>query len=217
MGAVYWQLNDCWPAASWSSIDYFGRWKALHYFAKRFFAPVLASACEDGTRVSLHVSNESTTDIAGIMYWRILSNDSSILSEGKESAEVGKLSSLEIISLDFSRLLDTENKKRTSYLEFKFCIDDNTVSRGTVLFVPEKHYGFTDPEIALTLLEKDGNYMLRLRSRSFARFVEVSVADHDIVFSDNYFDMSADEEKEIFFDRCTDPLISVRSLFDSFN
>ena len=48
MGAIYWQLNDCWPVASWSSIDYFGRWKALHYEAKRFFAPVLLSCCEEG-------------------------------------------------------------------------------------------------------------------------------------------------------------------------
>ena len=48
MGAVYWQLNDCWPVASWSSIDYFGRWKALHYYARRFFAPVMISCEEEG-------------------------------------------------------------------------------------------------------------------------------------------------------------------------
>lgn len=48
MGAIVWQLNDCWPVASWSSIDYSGRWKALHYFEKRFFAPVLLSCCEEG-------------------------------------------------------------------------------------------------------------------------------------------------------------------------
>jgi beta-galactosidase/beta-glucuronidase len=42
-GTVYWQTNDCWPVASWSSLDYFGRWKALHYAARRFYAPVLLS------------------------------------------------------------------------------------------------------------------------------------------------------------------------------
>ena len=47
-GLLYWQLNDCWPVASWSSIDYFGRWKALHYYAKRFFAPLLLSCKEEG-------------------------------------------------------------------------------------------------------------------------------------------------------------------------
>ena len=47
MGAVYWQVNDCWPVISWSSIDYHGRWKALHYYARRFFAPVLLSCQEE--------------------------------------------------------------------------------------------------------------------------------------------------------------------------
>jgi beta-mannosidase len=42
MGSLYWQINDCWPVASWSSIDYFGRWKALHYTARRIFAPVIS-------------------------------------------------------------------------------------------------------------------------------------------------------------------------------
>ncbi|GMA51183.1 beta-mannosidase [Alicyclobacillus contaminans] len=65
MGALYWQLNDCWPVASWSSIDAFGRWKALHYFARRFFAPVLASACENGPRVDLYVTNDTRRRVVG--------------------------------------------------------------------------------------------------------------------------------------------------------
>ena len=53
MGTLYWQINDCWPVASWSSVDSLGRWKALHYMARRFFAPLLISGLEDwdtGTR-----------------------------------------------------------------------------------------------------------------------------------------------------------------------
>jgi beta-mannosidase len=65
MGAIYWQLNDCWPAASWASIDSFGRWKALHYTAKRFYSPVLASACEEGACVSLHVTNDTLYRVDG--------------------------------------------------------------------------------------------------------------------------------------------------------
>ena len=78
MGAIYWQLNDCWPVASWSSIDYFGRWKALHYTAKRFFAPVLASACEEGTKVSLHVSNESSDQFEGVLSWTLRDSGSGV-------------------------------------------------------------------------------------------------------------------------------------------
>ena len=46
-GSLYWQLDDCWPVASWSSIDYYGRWKALQYSARQFFAPVLVSPVEE--------------------------------------------------------------------------------------------------------------------------------------------------------------------------
>lgn len=87
MGAVYWQLNDCWPVASWASIDYTGRWKALHYYAKRFFAPVLLSCCEEGMlsqepninaepydmekSIRLSVANETRQDRAFVVKWAL--------------------------------------------------------------------------------------------------------------------------------------------------
>src|SRR4029079_14506853 len=57
-GTLYWQLNDCWPVASWSSVDYFGRWKALHYAARRFYAPLLLSIEAQPTAQGLYVSTE---------------------------------------------------------------------------------------------------------------------------------------------------------------
>ena len=73
MGTLYWQLNDCWPVASWSSIDWHGRWKALHHLARRFFAPVLVSGVEDpaaGT-VEVHVTNDRREDAAGDVAWEL--------------------------------------------------------------------------------------------------------------------------------------------------
>src|SRR5690606_22223379 len=91
MGAIYWQLNDCWPVASWSSIDYFGRWKALHYFAKRFFAPVLLSAKEEGTEVELHLSNEKMEPVSGTIAWKLRDNASRVIKEGSLQVEVPAL------------------------------------------------------------------------------------------------------------------------------
>ena len=87
MGTVIWQLNDCWPVASWSSIDYYGRWKALHYYAKRFFAPVLLSCEEEGIltqdtnpnaepyevikSVRFNVSNETMRDRTVTVEWEL--------------------------------------------------------------------------------------------------------------------------------------------------
>ena len=67
MGAIYWQLNDCWPVASWASIDYFGRWKALHYYARRFFAPRMVTAKAEGTELRLWVHNDSRAVLKGLV------------------------------------------------------------------------------------------------------------------------------------------------------
>jgi beta-mannosidase len=79
MGTLYWQLNDCWPVASWSSIDYFGRWKALHYFAKRFYSPVLLSVREEATRAEIHVTNDLTKPVQARVGWSLERLDGEVL------------------------------------------------------------------------------------------------------------------------------------------
>ncbi len=82
MGSLYWQLNDCWPVASWSSIDYFGRWKALHYYAKKFYDPILLSLEEGEADVSIYVTNDKLEAISGRIEWKLRSNDSTIVEQG---------------------------------------------------------------------------------------------------------------------------------------
>jgi beta-mannosidase len=84
MGALYWQLNDCWPVASWASIDYEGRWKALHYMARRFYAPLLVSGVEkpeDGT-VDIHAGNDLLKPFTGKLAWRVTRVDGKVVRSG---------------------------------------------------------------------------------------------------------------------------------------
>ena len=117
MGAIYWQINDCWPAASWSSIDYYGRWKALHYFARRFFNPIMISCCEEGEMTQrpscveerkeivksahLCVTNETRRDICGTVKWELRDPSSAILMQGEKRAEIPALSSVWLDNLIF--------------------------------------------------------------------------------------------------------------------
>ena len=105
MGAIYWQLNDCWPVASWASIDYYGRWKALHYAARRFFAPVMISAQEEGEMtqrasvndffretdmaqsVTLSVANETRRPVSGAVLWALRDADGQILDVYKRQVQ----------------------------------------------------------------------------------------------------------------------------------
>lgn len=226
MGAIYWQLNDCWPGASWSSIDYFGRWKVLQYAARRFYEPVHASACEDGTMVSLHVTNETEKVLDGTMSWKLMTADGITLQEGEKKVLVEDFSSIECVNLDFSNVLDTDEKKRSSYLAFCFSCGDLVKSEGTVLFVKPKHFIFTDPALKIKTEEQKDRFILHITADSFAKFVGLDLTDADAVFSNNYFDMNAGETKrvEIMKDDLSCPLslaglkdqLTIRSLYDSY-
>ncbi len=194
MGALYWQLNDCWPVASWSSIDYYGRWKALHYAAKHFFAPILVSALDEGTQVALHVSNESKEAVQGELSWRLLTPTSEVLLQGAKIVEIAAFSTAELEQLDFAQVLDTKAKKREAYLEYSF-VTGETKSEGTVLFVKPKHFSFADPKLEVNIREEADQFIVIVNSRAFARFVELDFKELDAVFSDNYFDVAAGVER----------------------
>ncbi|MFA9381057.1 MAG: glycoside hydrolase family 2 protein, partial [Acetanaerobacterium sp.] len=199
MGAIYWQLNDIWPVASWASIDYYGRWKALHYYAKRFFAPVMLSCEETGettSRVSvvtepspietsarLSVANETRQAVAGVVRWALRDNTGCVLQSGETMTAVPALSSVWLDNLDFPNTDFLIN-----YLSFELVVDGDRVSGGTTLFTAPKHYRFLDPQLSYEL---DGS-TIRITAEAFAKSVEISSPDCDLVLSDNYFDVNAE-------------------------
>ena len=220
MGAVIWQLNDCWPVASWASIDYFGRWKALHYYAKRFFAPVLISCHEEGilsqnTNVNaepfalkksarLNVSNETRSPFAGTVRWSLRRPDASVIREGSESVSVSALDTLWLDELDFS-----EEDTYGTYFAYELLdAGGRTVGEGSVLFCPPKHFRFADPELSV---RREGDELV-VTARAYARSVEI-LAGADTVLEDNYFDMNAGERR-VKIVRGEPGELSVRSVYD---
>jgi beta-mannosidase len=201
MGSIYWQLNDCWPVASWSSIDYYGRWKALHYFTKRFYAPVLLSACEEGTSAELHVTNETMSAVQGTIVWRLRDRENRILKEGKVETVVEPLTAKLSIALDFSKELNSGQLIRQTYLEFALTVEGKEISGGTVLFTKAKHFDFLNPKISVDIKETETAFEIALQSQAYAKYVGLQLAEADGQFSDNYFDLSADNVKEVLLDK----------------
>ena len=198
MGSLYWQLNDCWPVASWSSIDYFGRWKALHYFAKRFYDPILLSIEEEGTDAAIYVTNDTLEDIKVTVEWKLRTNDSTILKEGNFVQNIASLTAknCEALSFDLSK-----EEMRETYLETTLYLDDQEYSSTTVLFTPPKHFKFLDPNLQVDVVEENDVFIITVSADHFAKYVELDLSNADCTFSHNYFDLSAGTPKKIIVDR----------------
>ena len=189
MGALYWQLNDCWPVASWASIDYFGRWKALQYYARRFYDEVLISPYAHDHQVDVYVVSDKLQPLAGTIHVRLLDFSGKILSEQNQSVEIPALSSVNYLTVDENALLAKADPRR-SFLVFDLGIGGKQVSRNLVFF---DHMHDLDLPVAPAIqsnLEKSANgYTVMLRTPALARNVYVSFGDLDVQLSDNYFDL----------------------------
>ncbi|MCI8442180.1 MAG: glycoside hydrolase family 2 protein [Provencibacterium sp.] len=220
MGAIYWQLNDIWPVASWASVDYYGRWKALHYYARRFFAPLMISCEETGettrrvsiilepssieTSVRLSVANETREDRDCTVCWALRSADGSVIKSGETPVHLPALTSVWLDRQVFEGV-----DFLSTYFSFSLTHRGECVSAGTVLFTAPKHFHFLDPQLSVS---REGD-TITVFAAAYAKSVEISSPDSDLILSDNYFDMNAG--------RCTvkilegDPKeLSVRSVYN---
>ncbi len=197
MGSVYWQLNDCWPVASWSSIDYYGRWKALHYFARKFYAPVLLSVLDEGKIMDFYITNETVNAVKGKVEWKLRNNASQVLLDGKTDFEAAPLSAASVCRTDLTGHIPSGAAERQLYLEYSLTIDGKDISCGTVLFTKAKYFEFLKPDISVAVKEEDDRFVLSLTSKAFAKYVELDMKECDGIFSDNYFDLSAGEARVI--------------------
>lgn len=202
MGAVVWQLNDIWPVASWASIDYFGRWKALHYAEKRAFAPVMIS-CEEVGELSerpfcvaqpapieksarLHVANETMERVDGTVRWSLRKADGGVILEGEREVSVEPLSGLWLEKMDFSDYNELE-----VYISYSFEQGGEVVSENTTLFTAPKHFRFHDPKLSW---RREGNALI-VSAEAYAKNVEIEGVDGDVKLSDNFFDMNPGEKR----------------------
>lgn len=224
MGSLYWQLNDCWPVASWSSIDSNGRWKALHYFAKKFYSPILLSVQDEEKSAKLFVTNDTVETVHARIEWKLRSDSKGIIKEGIVEKLVPGLSAALCESLSFEDVLSPALLKET-YLESVLYIDNQRYSSSTTLFIKPKHYQFQNPQLKLEVSETGDQFVIAIKAGGcLAKYVELDLQKADGKFSDNYFDLSSDELKEIIVlkEHLSEPItleqfkeqLSVRSIYD---
>jgi beta-mannosidase len=221
-GTLYWQLNDCWPVASWSSLDYFGRWKALHYASKRFYAPLLLSIEDQGMSMKVHLTSDLLEPWEGNVRWRLMRIDGEVLEKGEEDAALAPLTSRMVFEKTFDGLPLTE--QRETVFVTQLVKEGEVLATQLATFVPNKHLQLVNPQLKAYLRGgQQKECIIELESAYLARFVELSLDDADVVFSDNYFDVLPGEMVKI---SCKMPegwtiddlgrSLTVFSLYDSF-
>jgi beta-mannosidase len=189
MGALYWQLNDCWQVASWSSIDYFGHWKALHHMARDFFTPVLISGVEDwetGT-VDIHVTNDRQQAVSGEVVWSLYDVWGGCLAKGQIPASVPPQQNFFVEQLDMGDDLD-QHGPRALMVHLDFLEDGQSLSQNTLFFGRPKHLELQTPHIQVSVQEMvDHQFQVQLDSDLPALWVWLEIEDHSVRFSKNFF------------------------------
>lgn len=203
-GALYWQLDDCWPVSSWASIDYFGRWKALQYATRRFYAPLLLSAEVEEDAVSLAVTNDRATPWRGEVRWSLERIDGEVVAAGGGAVEAGGAATTAVAVVPIP---DSAIERRSLVLVSELMEGGKRRSPVVTTFAPDKHLALgrpnietaVQPAVEATVGGSGRRVTVGLRSDTLARWVEVSLDGTDTVFDDNYFDLPAGRGVDVGF------------------
>ncbi|MGB6265887.1 MAG: glycoside hydrolase family 2 protein [Candidatus Acidiferrales bacterium] len=200
MGSIFWQLNDCWPVVSWASVDYFGRWKALQYYAARFYNDILVSPHQENGSVAVYVVSDRMASATGNLRVRVMTFDGTVLDEKSQAVQIAPLSSAVALELPMEEFLHSSGFDPTkAFLDAELTVDGKVVSSNVLLFSAVKDLALPVPEIKSEIVQQGDSYRVRLTSNVFARDVYASVADADpdAKYSDNYFDLLPGQSAEI--------------------
>jgi len=220
MGTVVWQLNDIWPVASWAGIDYYGRWKALHYAEKRAFAPLMISCEEEGLltqsmnvnaepfdvekSIRLNVANETLDTHFVTVSWQLCTAKGEIKKQASESLSIEPLCSgwLDKVSFPDADLY-------SDYVSYALIENGRRISEGTVLFCQPKHFHFENPDLSFSV---EGDEIV-VTSRCYAKSVEIRNENDDLICDNNFFDLSKGTKRIKVISGDTNT-ISLRSVYD---
>ena len=192
MGCVYWQYNDCWPVASWSSVDYYGRWKALHYFARRFYAPLLVSGLEDAAKglVEVHVTSDLLEASRSTLAWEITNPAGETLSQGTEPLAVSPQASRRVKTLELGSLIEKHGADNL-LVWLKLAVKGKTVSDNLVTLGPPKTVALLNPELHAGIVQEGKGYRVNLTAKKPALWTWLETDGVDAKFSDNFVHVTA--------------------------
>lgn len=216
MGTLYWQLNDCWPVASWSSIDYFGRWKALHYQVKESFKDVVISIEEKDHVLHLYAISDVLETYKADMVLTLLNLDGQLITQQTHQVTIESSESKCVQSIDIAALLNGAIKNDV-ILKVALVVDKKVLDTKNHFFVPTKE--LTLQSATLSVRRDEDKQCFDISTTAFAKSIELKTEDEGY-FSKNYFDLLPGETVTVTFNRRGNqttkqlPEVTVKSMID---
>ena len=221
MGSIFWQLNDCWPVASWASIDYFGRWKALQYYARRFYSPLLVSPHLEGARLAVHVVSDQTQPLAADLRVRLMAFDGAALHDQTVAVEIPALSSRVYLEAEPGQWLPAGTDAAKVFVVADLSVGGRIVSRNILYLRPTLQIHLPAARVSAEVMLEGGAPHVRLTCATLARSVCLSFGALDVEASDDYFDLLPGEPVDICIKGAASledlrKNLTIRSLADAF-
>jgi len=196
MGTLYWQHNDCWPVASWSSRDYYGRWKAQHYFTRKAFENVLVSPIKEDDKLNVYIVSDNLSTERGKLEVRVMDLAGNVLFENNKNVTVSANASKIYFSQDINSVLAGKNENEV-VVHARFISNKGNATTANYFLTRYKDIDFPKANITKKVVAAAGGYDVTLTSNNFARGVFLSIEGIDNFFSDNYFDLLPNESRTI--------------------
>ncbi|HTR43059.1 MAG TPA: glycoside hydrolase family 2 protein [Pseudomonadales bacterium] len=225
MGCVFWQYNDIWPGMSWSSVDYFGRWKALHYMARKFYAPVLISALENipNGSADIFVTSDLAESIHAKLSWDVTDVNGKSLERDSMHLKIAPRKSEKIKTLNLQDLVQKHGDNGIlTWLKLE--AHGEVISENLVLLATPKNIKLSDPGFEVSVDESGDGFVVKIKTEKPALWTWLELAEADAKYSDNFVHVTKDMPRKIEV-KPASPLskedfsrqLRVRSLFDTYN
>ena len=227
-GVLFWQFNDCCRAVSWSCLDYAGGKKALYYYARRFYSPVIVAASADYQQhrpqkksiasITASVVNHSLSPLTGLLLCRIVDTNFKVIDEFKRPVSVGPGDVTKVL---LPQSFTLPKNPKNSFIHILLENDADVIAENSFFYLPDKYFDFPACNVEVKTKKLDKlKWELVLISKKMVKGLCVDCA-FDVDLSDNYFDLLDNKPKSITIETDTPiddiesriNIISVNSIF----
>ena len=188
MGTLFWQHNDCWPVASWASRDYYGRWKAQHYYVRKAYDDILISPVVEGDDLKVYAVSDRLENTSGRLQLQVCQFDGTVVHHWDKSVGISGNDSRVCFSAPLAKLLEGADRG-TVYVRVDYTDKSGRVYHNNYYLGKQKDMDYPKVDLQTEVRSIEGGYEVTVSADKFARAVCLSVADNESVYSDNYFDV----------------------------